>query len=180
MQYSQEVASMLKFDTIMVPMDGSDSSMRALEMAANIAEEHNSKILLVHVVDGQSLFSYSYAAIPQASEKLVKMAEEREAVEDANTGEGLKEAQKAFQELAQQHGEDMLGMAAETLPKNIKVETEYAVGSPKRYLVEYAEEQQADLIVMGCSGMGALASLMLGSVSSYVIAHAKCPVLTVK
>lgn len=47
-------------------------------------------------------------------------------------------------------------------------------------LVKYANDNEVDLIVMGSHGRSAVGRLLLGSVSSYVVKHAKCPVLIVR
>jgi nucleotide-binding universal stress UspA family protein len=53
-------------------------------------------------------------------------------------------------------------------------------GYPPDVLVEYANEQGADLIVVGSRGRGDLASLLLGSTSHRVANHASCDVLVVR
>ena len=47
-------------------------------------------------------------------------------------------------------------------------------------IVEYAESESADLIVMGTHGRGAVAHLLMGSVAERVVRIAPCPVLTVR
>lgn len=54
------------------------------------------------------------------------------------------------------------------------------VGDPARVIVQYAEDQQCEQIVMGSRGMGAVANLVLGSVATKVIHLTKVPVLLVK
>lgn len=53
-------------------------------------------------------------------------------------------------------------------------------GRPADEIVRYAAESEADLLVMGSRGLGALREFALGSVSHKVLTHAKCPVLVVK
>jgi len=47
-------------------------------------------------------------------------------------------------------------------------------------LVKYARDSEVDLIVMGSHGRSAVANILLGSVSNYVVKHAKCPVLIIR
>jgi universal stress protein A len=54
------------------------------------------------------------------------------------------------------------------------------VGSPYAEIVQYAAEQQIDLIVMGTHGRGAVGHLLLGSVAERVVRKAPCAVLTVR
>lgn len=64
--------------------------------------------------------------------------------------------------------------------KTLKVSTEIVQGSPRQVIVDKAEKWHADLIVMGSRGLGAWNRLLLGSVSSAVVHHAKCSVEIVR
>jgi nucleotide-binding universal stress UspA family protein len=54
------------------------------------------------------------------------------------------------------------------------------VPSVPNAIIEYAAKQHADLIIMGTRGRASTTKLLLGSVASAVVAHAKCPVLLVQ
>src|SRR5262245_8568341 len=60
------------------------------------------------------------------------------------------------------------------------VEPEGERGGPGPVLVERAEALSADVVVVGSRGRGAIRRLLLGSVSSYVVHNAPCPVLVVR
>lgn len=62
----------------------------------------------------------------------------------------------------------------------VSYEVRYHDGDPATVICDVAEQEHADLIVMGTRGMSTVSELFLGSVSHKVIQHAKCPVLTVK
>jgi nucleotide-binding universal stress UspA family protein len=64
--------------------------------------------------------------------------------------------------------------------KTLKISTEIIQGSPRQVIVDEAEKWSADLIVMGSRGLGAWNRLLLGSVSSGVVHHAKCSVEIVR
>ena len=64
--------------------------------------------------------------------------------------------------------------------KTLKLSTEIIEGSPRQVIVDEAENWRADLIVMGSRGLGAWNRLLLGSVSSGVVHHAKCSVEIVR
>jgi nucleotide-binding universal stress UspA family protein len=53
-------------------------------------------------------------------------------------------------------------------------------GEPGEAIVEAAEAESADLIVVGTHGRGAVGRLFLGSVSDHVVRHARCPVMVVR
>jgi nucleotide-binding universal stress UspA family protein len=61
-----------------------------------------------------------------------------------------------------------------------KISSEVIPGAPRQAIVEEAERWGADLIVMGSRGLGAWNRLLLGSVSSAVVHHAKCSVEIVR
>ncbi|MHB8840272.1 MAG: universal stress protein [Candidatus Aquicultor sp.] len=63
---------------------------------------------------------------------------------------------------------------------NVKAETFVMDGVSQDRIIELAEEQQANVIVMGSHGRTGLARLLMGSVTEKVIGHAPCPVLVVK
>jgi len=56
----------------------------------------------------------------------------------------------------------------------------YQNGKPAQAIMTVASEQQADLIVMGAKGLGAIARVLLGSVSTRVVQHSSCSVLVVR
>ncbi|MCU6796338.1 universal stress protein [Paenibacillus sp. WQ 127069] len=53
-------------------------------------------------------------------------------------------------------------------------------GAPARVILDYAEANHADLIIVGSRGFGTFKEILLGSVSSEILHHAKIPVLVVK
>lgn len=61
-----------------------------------------------------------------------------------------------------------------------KVRTYVLEGNPAKVLVDFANERDTDMIVMGSRGLSGLQEVFLGSVSNYVVQHANCPVFIVK
>jgi nucleotide-binding universal stress UspA family protein len=53
-------------------------------------------------------------------------------------------------------------------------------GDPRQSLIDVAQSERADLIVVGSHGRSGIAKMMLGSVSSHIVTHAHCSVLVVK
>jgi nucleotide-binding universal stress UspA family protein len=62
----------------------------------------------------------------------------------------------------------------------VKLELHFRHGAPHVEIIDYADDSQIDLIVMGTHGRGIAAHLLLGSVAEKVIRKAPCPVLTVR
>ena len=54
------------------------------------------------------------------------------------------------------------------------------IGAPGEVIVDLAETEKYDMIIMGSRGFGTFRSLLMGSVSNYVLRHAHCPVVLVK
>ncbi len=63
---------------------------------------------------------------------------------------------------------------------NVKYEHRLLLGNPAEMIVQLAEEEKADLVVLGTHGRSGLSRLLMGSVAEAVVREAPCPVLTVK
>jgi nucleotide-binding universal stress UspA family protein len=78
-------------------------------------------------------------------------------------------------------GEKLLEQSVRKLVKaGFTAEPVCRLGKPAEEIMKVASHQQADLIVMGAKGMGAIARFLLGSVSTRVVQHANCAVLVVR
>jgi nucleotide-binding universal stress UspA family protein len=78
-------------------------------------------------------------------------------------------------------GEKLIEQSVRKLVKaGFIAEPVYRLGKPAEEIMKVASHQQADLIVMGAKGMGAIARFLLGSVSTRVVQHANCAVLVVR
>jgi nucleotide-binding universal stress UspA family protein len=145
------------------------------------------KILLT--VDGSA---YSEAAIeevgkrpwpPQSEIKIITAAETPLMVGMepwAISPEYFEELEKSFREAGDAVIRDALKKLKESGDKTSKISTEIIQGPPRQVIVEEAEKWGADLIVMGSRGLGTWNRLLLGSVSSAVVHHAKCSVEIVR
>lgn len=86
---------------------------------------------------------------------------------------------------ATEHAEKVLSESKATLEKLfgnncVSITTRVLFGTPDRRIVELAEEEAADLIVVGSHGYNRLERLLLGSVSDAIVHHAPCKVLVVR
>ena len=77
-------------------------------------------------------------------------------------------------------GNVILERALEMVPGTVAKESFSDTGSPAVVILDFAESNDIDLIVMGSRGLGVVKGVLLGSVSQYVVEQSKCPVLVVK
>jgi nucleotide-binding universal stress UspA family protein len=91
----------------------------------------------------------------------------------------LNELPWTTKEMGQKNLDKVKRKAAE---KNLKVKTDIVVGitSTVKEIVEYAEKNKMDLIVIGSRGLSGFKKMLLGSVASGVVTYSHCPVLVVK
>ena len=85
--------------------------------------------------------------------------------------------------MAVERGEKLLNEVKQKASKtNIDVKTDVIIGytSVAKSIVEYAEERNMDLIVIGTRGMTGIKKMLLGSTATGVVTYAHCPVLIVK
>lgn len=146
---------------ILVAYDEGNQSKKALQTAIEIA--HNS---------GATIYLVSAYALPVVYQSTVSL----EGIYPDNTA-----IMKYLQENSQNHLAAILKEAAETVRQaNIPVHTEILEGSPGRVIVQYIEEQSIDLVAVGSHNRGAVNRFFMGSVSNYILQHAKCLVLIAK
>lgn len=140
------------FSKILVPVDGSENSIRAFSYALYLSKNLNGEITTLHVADAPpTVYIQSQKVL---DELLEKYAKGRNKIFDEYKGLAEKE--------------------------DIKIKTELALGDPGKEIIKFSLKNQSDIIVMGNRGTGHLKEMFLGSVSNMVIHDTKCPVLLVK
>ena len=158
----------MTFQKILVPYDGSTFADNALENAIGIAKltGANTQIILLHVTP--------HIPIPLTFERPVY---------SAKTGKSIPLTQY-IQELSEEMEENASNMLEEEKRKyahhDIKIETISLNGYPSEKIIEFANSEKVDLIVIGNIGLSGLSKVKaLGSVSRNVSERASCPVLIV-
>jgi nucleotide-binding universal stress UspA family protein len=143
----------MPFQHVLVAYDGSAQAQSALDRAAD----------LVRTTPGARLTIAHVYQIPNfvVGEAIV-VAPVRMELEELSDSERLLEEAKA---------------RTPGLPNTASALLQ---GDPAQALLKYADDQDADLIVIGSRGFGTLKELFLGSVSHYVVQHAEIPVLVIK
>ena len=150
------------FSKILVPIDGSEPSFHAAHMASNIANKFNSEIIVLYVVVTPSKSEYANLTglvTPKQIDMIIENAK--------------KQARDWFNRI-----EDMI---KEENP-NIKVSTKVVLTGIAIHgeVIQYAEQENIDLIVIGTRGRSGVKKLLLGSTASGVVTYANCPVLVTK
>jgi nucleotide-binding universal stress UspA family protein len=144
------------FTSIVVGTDGSDTAGQAVRQAVDLASAVGAKIELVS----------AYEPVP--AQRLRE--ERRDAPEDLQWAIGPREDVDATLEAA-------AGVVREA---GIEVNTYPRQGDPADAILDVAEEQHADLIVVGNKGMTGARRFLLGSVPNKVSHHAPCSVLIIR
>jgi nucleotide-binding universal stress UspA family protein len=146
-----------EFAKIMVAFDGSKDATSAVRLAASLSKQFGSELTVIHVFGSPSvgLSAASGMPLPDYGE-----------LEDAARAAGEKVLAAGVQ-VATESGVKAKGELKEA-PSVVEA------------LVEYAEKQKVDLIVVGTRGMTGFKKLILGSVSSGLVSHAHCPVLVAR
>ena len=142
------------FTHILVPTDGSDTSINAGLLAIQIAATHHARLTFVYVVD-QIVVEGIASATSRSTEAVRKELESKG-----------------------QHYLDYLSRAA----RDTALRTDQVIrhGIPHREIAELAHELQGDLIVIGQVGSHGFQRAHIGSVAERVIESAPCPVLVVR
>ncbi|WP_306120108.1 MULTISPECIES: universal stress protein [unclassified Roseitalea] len=144
------------FERILVAVDGSDGSKRALEKAARLAAHCAAELFILTV--------YRHHSMTEASMSMVR----------PNDPENLDDVLRGYaKQVAEQAKKDAAALGADKVRAFVKV------GQPARTIVKFGEDHGADLTVVGSRGMGDLEGFLLGSVSHKVTSLADCPVLVV-
>lgn len=138
---------------VLVPLDFSEPSRKALRYAQAFAEQFGARLTLLHVVEPLS-YPPDFAVVPLLPP-------------DAE-GPRLQELAKHLAELGRS-----VGGGVETEPIVIS-------GRPWQGVVDYAKEADVDLIIVSTHGYTGLKHVLLGSVTEKIVRHAPCPVLVVR
>lgn len=137
---------------ILVPVDGSENSLRAFERALAIAKSTGAQVAAVLVIE-------TPPTVYVESQKLLDQLLQNFRKESAKVLD-------RYEDIAEKEG--------------MKIESVVMEGDPASNIVAYVEKGGFDMIVMGSRGLGKFRGMVLGSTSRKVLQNAKCPVLIVK
>ena len=138
---------------ILAPTDFSEYSKQAMESALALAQTFGAKLLLLHVVE---LPAYPIEGfVPSIGATLIE-------------------------DLERQASVDLAQVLQEPPGGTVEVLRQVVVGNPYSKIIEMAEAEKVDLIVMATHGRTGLSHLVMGSVAERVVRTAPCPVLTIR
>jgi nucleotide-binding universal stress UspA family protein len=137
---------------ILIATDGSAASREAVQFGLELAVEHAAEVTFVHVVPVLDRSFADGIGVPAAKPHRIDEVDRRPL-------------------------EDALALAAE---RDVDAKAELLAGLPVDEIVAYADTMDADLIVLGSRGRGAIATALLGSISRGVLHEARRPVLVVR
>jgi universal stress protein A len=137
---------------ILVPIDFSDRSTKALQYAISFSRQFRAEILCLHVIE-----------IPYGAGEAGLVAEMERFRKDM-----LKETKRRM--------DDLLAREAAELPGKGAVRS----GVPYHEITKAAQEEDIDLIIIGTHGRTGFSRFFLGSTTERVVRHAHCPVLVVR
>lgn len=144
----------IRLQTILVPVDFSEHTRKALHYAQAFAAQFGAKIVLVHVVE-PTVVPDNFGIVPPAYDEMNGVL-----------------MQTAQQRLGQ--------LALETAGNKLIARPIVATGRAPWEIVRIARETEADLIIVTTHGYTGLKHVLLGSTAELIIRHAPCPVLTVR
>ena len=154
------IKHMNKFTKILAPIDGSEPSMDAANFAISLAKKFSSEIYIVSVVPSKVKYGDSSGFFGMVPPKYFDNQKKEAITWFDKIKKGLENSES----------------------KNIKINTE-VITSPLSIsgaILEYAENLNIDLIIMGTKGRTGFKKLLIGSTAQEIVTYADCPVLVVR
>jgi universal stress protein A len=138
---------------ILVPLDFSNHSRKALNYAVKLAGQFGSEVTVVNVV--APVIYAEGMVLPAAMENLDRVSEE--------------------------HARSELDKVAEDVRSHqVTCDTHVLLGHPSDEIVNFAKKQETDLLLITTHGRTGLQHFLLGSTAERILRHAPCPVMVVR
>jgi nucleotide-binding universal stress UspA family protein len=147
---------LLSIRKILVALDGSNPSFNASTYAIDFAKRYDAELIVLSIVSPIPYSQFEYANIGR-----------------------MKEIETIEKEKSEQYIDKVKQKAIEN-KVTVKTEVLIKYTSVVKEIVEYAENNKVDMIVIGSRGMAGFKKLLLGSVANGVVTYSHCPVLVVK
>lgn len=147
---------MAKIKRILVPLDFSPPSLKALDYAADFAKPLGADLYVLFVIEP------IYYAVPDLAGAAA-----------GSVGGLLDEQRKSAKQQLER-------LQARYARKNVALRTLQQTGTPYQAICDAAKTLKADLIVMSTHGRTGVSHMLMGSVAERVVRTAACPVLTIR
>jgi len=167
------------FKKILLPVDGSPQSHKALKFAAKIANSAESELVVLYVIDSDVV-----GVTEDISDRFAITYTEPEPTNDVLERYSFFYSEKLDEirgEKSYQKAEKIVKAASKEAIKHAKsVKSEIGLGPVAETIVRVAEKNKVDLIVIGSRGLSGFKRMLMGHVSSDVTEKAHCPVLVIR
>lgn len=140
------------YESILLPVDGSDAATAALAHAGELATTYDATVHVLAVADTRNRFE--------------------------SPSSGL--AAEAWVESQHDSAEAAIDAAVAALPDDIDIERVEREGVPEATILDYVADHSVDLVVMGTHGRTGLDHYLIGSVTEEIVRKSEAPVLTVR
>jgi nucleotide-binding universal stress UspA family protein len=150
----------IEISKMMVGIDGSEQSINAADYAVAIAKRYDAEMIAVNALTSDIGYAYSSPGVespPLTIREIILLAED--------------EVKKWFNDIKETADKSGIRFRSEII---------MAKRSAVSTMLDYAEEQKIDLIVVGTRGRSGIKKMLIGSVASGLVTYAACPVLVVK
>jgi nucleotide-binding universal stress UspA family protein len=148
----------MMYKKILLPTDGSKCAEKAAKHAILLASQNNAELIVLNILETHSIAELPVEDFTRRLNEIFR----REGID------ALERISKMHKDLA--HEKDI---------RSFKLTLKTEEGHPADMILQTAEKENIDLVVMGASGKHAVKRFILGSIAEKVVRHAKCPVLTV-
>jgi len=146
---------------ILVGVDGSDYSMKAVRLGILFSKKYGARLYIVHAIDFPGFLAFSDPSMSRTVESTINSLKSK----------------------AEKKAEELLSNVSSLASKeNVKFEAQVIdeSSSVSGSLIDYAENNNIDLILVGSRGLGGFKRMLVGSVSQEIVNHAHCSVIVLK
>lgn len=138
-----------------VLVDGSDPSMRAAKYTAELASAVGATVEIIHVMNLDSRLNAVSTLKSDYTPEIV-----------------LEESRA--------QGRQILEEAKDLFPETIELYLRLVTGRPVEKALDFCQEMQPDLVIIGARGLGGIKGAVLGSISTALLENMECPLLIIK
>ena len=172
------------FETVLVPVDGSDHANKAIGLAAELASIFKARIVIIHALLRDESVSelISLCEDYYRTDELIKKLIGAENLVVSAAAAGAYVPVSVPKGLLEEVGTLITSRATQfAKDKGVRnIEVRLCDGSPADLILAAAEHENADVIVMGSRGLGHIKGMLMGSVSHKVNHLSKCTCIAVK